>query len=380
MLSIDDLTKAPSEEAVLETFLLNLETLGVPARSWRVGGVSRTILRVVARTYAGFAALIALAIKAMFLETSSGAWLTLLAYYVYGVSRVEATFATGQVQLTNGGGGIYTLNPGELRVLWTATGKAYTNTSTFTLNPGDVLLVDVQAVEQGSASSAPVGAVTSFETVLLGVTVTNPAAIVGLDEETDDTLRAACKAKLAALSVRGPRGAYAYAVRVAVRGDGTPVNVNRLQVSASSSTGVVTVYVAAPSGAPDPTDLDYIETSIEDVARPDSVTVNVLAATMVPVTRTLTVWARRVDGVSAADIQGMVETSLVNAIASYPIGGIPKPPSTQGYLYADFLAGTAKGAHVAIFDVDGGGADVALDPGEVATLTATVDVRLVEVP
>lgn len=378
-LTVEQLTKPLTEEEVLESFLSILETLGLPARSWRTGGVVRTILRVVARTYSGFTSLMAAAIKSGFLETAEGPWLTLLALHVFGVVRREATFATGTIQLTNGGGGIYAFNADEVRFLWPAEGKAYTNSEAFTLAPGETKGVAIRAVEVGAASSAPPGSITALETVLLGVTVTNPASVVGQDEEKDPELRTACRNKLAALSVRGPRGAYAYAVRQAVRPDGSAVDINRLSVSPSSSTGVVTVYVASPSGAPSAADLEYIEESIETYARPDSVTANVVAATEVPLTRTLTVWAKRTDGVSAEDVKKLVEDALVTEIALYPIGGIPKPPDAQGYLYADFLAGVVKSAHASIYDVDGAGADVALSPGQVATLEATVTVRVVEV-
>src|SRR5205085_11030974 len=108
-------------------------------------------------------------------------------------------------------------------------------------------------------------------------------------------------------------------------------------------------------------------------------TVNVNAATGVPVTRTLTVWCKRVDGVSASDVKALVEAKLAAEIQEYPVGGIAKPPSIQGYLYADFLAGVAKSAHSSIFDIDGTGSDVALAVGEVATLAVTVNVRIVDV-
>ncbi|MBX3218924.1 MAG: baseplate J/gp47 family protein [Labilithrix sp.] len=321
----------------------------------------------------------AAAIRAGFLETAQGPWLTLLAQHVFNVARREATFATGELLFTNTGGGIYAFNADEVRALWADEGKAYTNAEPFTLNPAESKLVAIRAVEVGAASSAPPGAITSLETFILGVAVTNPEAVVGSDAETDDELRTACRNKLAALSVRGPRDAYAFAVREARRPDGSAVDINRQQVSPSSSTGVVTVYLASPSGAPSSTDIEYVAASIEAIARPDSVTVVVLPAVEVPLTRTLTVWAKRTSGVSANDIRAAVESALVSEIRAYPIGGIPKPPSTQGYLYGDFISGVVKSAHVSIYDVDGVGGDVALGPGEVATLATTITVRIVEV-
>jgi hypothetical protein len=379
MMTIEELLAPVTGDEVLEKFLTMLETAGVPARSWREGGVYRTILRVVADVYAGFTNSALGFARAAFLETSTGGWLTLLAYYVYGVTRIPATFATGNVSVTNGGGGVYTVTAGELRVLNAVTGKAFTNTAGATFNPATTTTVPMRAVEAGSASTSAVATLTQFETPLLGLTVTNAAALVGADEEKDPELRQRCKDKLGIIGGKGPRGAYSYAVRSATRGDGSAVNVNRVRISPSSSTGTVQVIVASPTGAPDPGDLPYIEANIEALARPDTVTVSVLGATPAAFSRTLTVWARAQDGLTASDLSNTVGTALATWLASYPIGGIPKPPSTQGYLYADGIAGTVKAAHPAIFDVDGTGADIALAIDEVATLTATITVRLVEV-
>ena len=56
-------------------------------------------------------------------------------------------------------------------------------------------------------------------------------------------------------------------------------------------------------------------------------------------------------------------------MADYPIGGIPTPPSEQGYLYATFLDGVVKSADPSIYNIVGIGADIALSAGEVPELT-----------
>lgn len=380
MIAIDDLVKVLTPEEVNESFLSILETLRMPARSWRTGGVARTILKTVATTYSNFTAIMSLVIKGGFLETATGDWLTLLAKYVYGVERRVSTFATGEVQFTNPGGGVYPWLADQVKVTWTAGKKSYVNTVPFTVLGGAIISVPYRAVEAGAASSVPPGGIAAIETSMPGVTVTNLTSIVGSDAETDDDLRQRCRDKLGSLAVTGPRGAYAYAAKSAVRVDGTPVNVNRISVSPYSSTGTVDVYVASVSGAPVPADLDYIRESIEALARPDAVTVNVAAATPVALAKTITIWARRTAGVSAADLTSLAQGALSTMIETYPIGGIRKPPSTQGYLYADNIAGTAKSAHPSIFDVDGIGSDLAINPGQVATLATTIAVSIVDVP
>jgi hypothetical protein len=73
-----------------------------------------------------------------------------------------------------------------------------------------------------------------------------------------------------------------------------------------------------------------------------------------------------------------VQNQLAAFISVYPLGGIAKPPATQAYLYAESIQGVAQSAHPAIFDVDiDNPADMAMNPGDVASLSVTVNLRTV---
>lgn len=376
--SIQDLMTPLTEEQVYETLLDICRGLDLPVDSWWKGNALRVILRAVSRVYSGFTAIMAAFIKSGFLETAEGEWLTKLALYVYGVTRREATFAKEDITFVNTGGFVHTQGIGTVTVIAPGTKKAYRNTEAFVLGALSSLDVEFEAVEIGSASSAAAGTITQLETTLTGVTLSQTRAFIAIDGETDAEVRQACRDKLASLSVRGPRGAYAWAVREAKRLDGNAVNINRQKISSSSSKGTVNVYVAAPSGAPVSTDITAVEESIELRARPDGVTVTVAAATEVPVVRALTVWASREDGVSADDIKALVESTFVREGATFPIGGMHKPPSGQGKLYADWIAAKAIGAHGSIYDIDGAGSDVSLGAGEIALLQVTATVNVVD--
>lgn len=380
MLPLDQLIKPLTEDEVFDKFVEIAEELKLPAKTWRKGSPLRVILRVCARVYAGFTVIMAAFIASGFLDTAQGEWLTKLAKYVYGVDRRVATFARETIRFTNAGGGLYDDNPpGTVTVINPATQKAYRNVAAFTLNPLSSVDVVFEAVEVGSASSAAPNTLTELETTMNLVTVTNPRAFIGLDAENDDDLKQACKDKLATLANRGgPRGAYRYAIRVATSGDGSPVNINRSSVSNSSSKGEVYVYVASPTGAPLEDEVALVAASVEKYARPDGVRAYVNPVTEVPVTRTLTAWVKNRPGVVASDVKATIEAAIVLEGARYPIGGIAKAPSTQGKLYADWLAGVVKQAWPDVYDVDGTGADVNLAPGEVAVLDVTVNVRLQE--
>ena len=87
---------------------------GTKTTNWKPGAVVRTIVAVLAFVLAAFSVLTSLLAKSGFLELSSGAWLTLVARYVYGVERDTGSFATGFVTLDNAGGGVYSGDPDDL--------------------------------------------------------------------------------------------------------------------------------------------------------------------------------------------------------------------------------------------------------------------------
>ncbi len=393
MLTVDDLFTPPTEDEIFNTFLATLESTGVPANSWRKGGVARTILRIVAVLYAGFASIISIIAKAGYLDTATGGWLTLLSKFVYGVDRIIATFATGIVTVHNGGGGVYAFEIGEFKCKNNASGKVYTNAERFPLvgnfNPGDTLDVPVVALDLGTDSNAAPGTIDTLVSNITDGTVTNVAAIVGQDEESDVDLRQRDRDSLGALSPFGPRGAYRFAIRSAKLPSGVVVNVNRVYLQPFSSTGRELAYVASPAGSVSAPELTAITASVEDLARPDTDTFELHSAAQVNYTATLTVYAKKTKGIDAPTIEAAVNRRLLDFIELYPIGGRVKPATTQGYLFAQSLAEAADRvtndtteADEAVLDtiwlVENSGSDLPLSIGEVAALATTLDVRITE--
>lgn len=375
--TVEQLTTAPTADELFDQMILWLVNQGLPADKWRPNGVARSILRAVATVFVLLAGVITLVNGGGFLETARGDFLTLLARYVYGVERVTATFASGTANLTNSGGGVYTWQPGELVIRNSVTRKLYRNTLIFSLNPGETdKPCTVEALEIGTASNAGSGQVTELAITAAGVTVTNPAPIVGIDDQLDDALRAECLARLGALSMLGPRGAYAYAVQSA-KNAGVPVSVNRWVISPASSNGTVSIRVASPSGPATVGDVAAIKTRIEEVARPDVVKVDLDTVSTLTYTATLTVWARFSEGLTEDAIRVPVLAALADYGARYAIGGIRKPPSISSKLYDESVRGVAQLAHPAIYAVDSTGTDLTLAFGQVAVLAIVLDVRLV---
>lgn len=381
MIPISDLLKPITADEQLETFLTTLETLGVPARKWRQGGVARTILRVIAISFAGFSSTMAAGIGAGFLETATGAWLVLLAYYVYGVVAIPATQATGQLVLFNNGGGLYTYPAGKAFFLNPVSKVTYTNAADFTLNPLSNLTIDIIATTFGAATSSTPTTITQLVTSMLKVECTNPEAVIGQDAERDEDLRVRCFAKLATLSVRGPRNAYVYAAKSAKLAGGAPVNINRVSVSTSSSTGHVQIYCATPTGTPLSVELDAVRANIEAIARPDGVTATTSGVTSIDYTASITVFAEITTGVSAADVQAAAATAIATFIENYPIGGLTNASTGLRGLFGSGITSVIGAASPAkVFAVLGaaGGNDLALalTDGQVARDAVTIAVQL----
>lgn len=376
---LDDLIKPVSSDEYMATLEQILSTLGENPSKWRRGGVLRVLMRAQSMTFSGLTEIMVAVIRSGFLDLAEGAWLTLLARYVFGVERRAAQPASGKETFTNTGGGSFSpvdYPAGSVRIYSSRTGKKYFNAEPLSLGPLATATIGIVAVEIGAASNASAGDIDRLETSLLGVEVSNAESVVGLDEESDEELRSACRAKLASISGLGPRGAYQWAVRQATRLDGAPTAINRVFVPEGSWNAVVDVILASPSGAPIAGDVTAATASIEAVARPSGIKVQAAPAVEVPFARAATIWVQRTNGQNLDAIRTKAGQAIASGFSVYPLGGIKKPSQAQGALYADWVKGLCK-VHPSVFDVDlSDESDLLLDAKEVATWAGSVQVRV----
>jgi hypothetical protein len=387
MIALATLFAPVTQQQARTTCVTQLVSYGIPANNWVPGGVFSTILTVVCWFFAGFSQIISSAINGMFLGTASGGWLTALAYYLYGVTRQQATYGTTSYTLTNTSGGVYAFAAGQFKAQAGSNGNVFSNVGSLTLASGtpaspSTATFTIQAIAPGSLGGAPAGAITTLVTSLTGVTGTNPAACLGLDAWTDAQTVAACYAALAARSQKGPPGAYLAAIYgyANVPGaanvvTGNPVNINRQQIYTDPDTGAITVYVASPSGAADPNDVAGVQIAIGQVAQPMGIIATAVSAVVVPFTAAIKVWSASSGTVVASSIALEAATAIDTMLAAYPIGGRTKPPGVQGYLFASAVVAAAGTADPTIYAVDlTPWTSLALAPGQVADLTSTITV------
>lgn len=327
MATLAELTTPLTVDEAKAAIYAAIEAKGTSTTGWKPGAVARTIIAGLAIILAAFSQLQALIAKSGFLELSEGAWLTLVALYVYAVTRDEGSFATGNLTLTNNGGGIYAGAAGGLLFLNPTTKKQYRNTAAFNIPAGpSTTSVPVQAVELGSGSTSAPSTITQFVTPLLGVTVTNAAALVGNDPESDAALRDRCKEKIGVLSPNGPKDAYAFIAKSAKRADGSSIGVTRVKSIADGS-GNVTVYVADADGVVTGTagdintDLGRVHDAIQKNCVPLGVTETTASAVAKSIAVTYEIWLKNTTGLTDVQIRDAIALALTNFLATAPING-----------------------------------------------------------
>jgi len=371
-LSLDDLTTPVTTDQAKQAQYDTLAAVGTRTTAWKPGSVVRTIIAAMAIIIAAFSEEIARIARLGFLSLSTGDWLTLVARHVYGVERADASFAVGEVKLTNGAGGVYDFDPDDLIFLNSSTGKNYRNTTAFHLGAMTNITVPIRATEVGTDSSAEAGDVDTMVTTPLGVTCTNLLSFSGTDAESDEQLRSRCLEKLDALSPMGPWDAYSYAARTTTRADGSNVGVTRVRIT-KTVYGQVTVYVAkSAGGVTDSGDLALVDDAVQRRAAPLAVTATVVSATEVGVPVTYEAWAYE-SSHTPAEIEAAIETALARFIASQPIGG-NVIGSASGKVFVSSLRAAIASALSEIFyvEVSAPAADVTLAADQVAVLGVVV--------
>jgi phage-related baseplate assembly protein len=351
--------------------------LGLPVTTWSAGDPTRSLYHFMAETLEALESMIAGYVASGFLSYATGEFLQLLASEVYDVDFVEETFATTTVVLSNAGGGVYPIEAGDVTVKNSTTGVTYRNTTggTIASGPGTTLTVTVVADEGGSDGSAGIGEIDEMVTTFLGVTCSNDAAAVGLDEESDASIRERCRDKLGAFSPNGPADAYAYVARTAAL-TGTS-GITRVRVYPDSDTGDVLVYLAGPAGAVSAPDLALGEAAILEWATPLCITPTVAAASNVTIAVTYTIWLYQAVGVTEAEAEAAIETALEDMFAVRPIGGDILTGDLTGSMFKSLIESTIRGVYpddCFRVSVSAPAGDTALTNAQVAalgTVTAT---------
>lgn len=377
-LSIDDLA-AELEASELWALLFALaDAAGLPVTAMQETEAPRSLIT----TFSSWAAsawnsVIRRAIQAQygdFVVEAGRTWATFWGLSLYGVAPDDATFAEGSVTLTNTKGGSWSFAPGTYFVKNSLLEKQFVNTEQVTLGPWPgagpfpTQTVNFRAVEAGSGSTSTAGTIDEVVTSSNGVTVTNSASIVGLDEESlvDFVVRA--RQTPALLSPNGPKAAYEVVLRRTLRADGSRIACNRVRVRAPTGNGIVRAVVAGPSGAIATADVARMLLNLQTLAEPWGVTAQVVSAANVSVNYTIAAFAKQSPTLTGSAIQSAGLSALQSFINSAQIGGWNKLGGDSGYVYHGELAAIVSQAHPEVFKAEASSDDTVIGAEQVPVL------------
>lgn len=387
--ALDALIAPLSEEEALEESLAVAETLELPVTSYVEGDVTLTIIEELAYWVSKSRGLSRSAIASGFLDfAEDDNWLTYHAKQVYGVTRVEQTFATVPVTVTNTSNDTYDIGANDLTFKNGSTDKTYRNTSPVapalvSLGPGASFTFDAIADEAGAASSADPGDINIVVSGFLGLTCTNAIAAVGRDREAGDALKARCRLKVPAISrtAAGPRGKYAYVAVTPEENGGA--NVTRCDVRGNKTTGTVEVVIASPTGPVTAGDRDLVEVALVDKVIGPTETLTVISATAHVLAVTYQLWVYDDVNVETSVLEDKAMQRIAALFALSPVGGWKRTSDPNGKVFVNLLESTIKSVTNRAFQVMVSlpAADEDLTANEVPTLGAvTGTITLVETP
>ncbi len=215
----------------------------------------------------------------------------------------------------------------------------------------------------------------------LGLTVTNALAAIGTDQQSEETTKALCRARLARASSNGAKGSY---VDVALDSELTgTTGITDARAYGDSETGDVLVYLRGPSGAVSAADRDLVETAILANCTPLCITPTVASVSNVTVAITYSMKLYKSANHSGATAAEVVETALETLFAARPIGGDIVSPATTGKLYRSLIQSTIQSVFPQAFDVSVSlpVGDTTLTNSQVAALgTVTASITIVADP
>ncbi len=304
---------------ILEKGLAVAQMLGLPVTTWRTGDPTRSMYKYLATILSELEGVNAEFIRAGFLSSASGDWLTVLAWEVYGVARTEATFADPDVLIVNNGGGNFEFEPGQAIFSNSVTDKTYHNTNTVTFSGvGATATFELAADEAGSDSTVGINEIDTIISTMPGVVITSSTTGLANDEQSDEALKEQCRASLGALSPNGPRDAYEWVARNSELTGQTGVTRAR---SIGSPKGYVTVYIAGPSGPVDGAAVTAVQAAEELWATPLTVYPIVVSAAAKTLDATVTLSKKPALTLSESEVESEVENAIVTMFAEVRIGG-----------------------------------------------------------
>lgn len=342
--SITELTTARSVDAIITSELATLTAAAFPVDAWAEGGAARSLVRADATALAVAEGIVAKLALGAYGGTATGEWLDLFMVSRFDLTRIEATYAEGRVQLTvASGAGPFAIPAGGLLVSDGTLRWRSTNTGVVNISSANVANITVRAEFAGTAYAGTNNTVTSIlSPALPGVTCNNP--VIGatstwlstspIDREGDTAYLARGRARWATLGSGFTRDAVAYWCRSAETAPGVNAGCTRVSFGPVPGDGTYTVYVASSTGVLAGGSVTAVQTEL-NLRKPITDTPTVVAAASSTITCTGTV--RFKSAATAAE-----QIAVTAAIRAY-VDGLEMPDD------GDTTTVDLAGIHAAIY-------------------------------
>jgi hypothetical protein len=375
MSAVDNLTSQVTQEqalAALKTWILSapsppeeitLDTPGTPENEflWMVSLAEESRSDDRAR-YA----------LAAFRSTAPIEYLRIIAVEVFGLPVQVAGYATTPITITNTSGNQYgPFEPGELRFVDDATKAIFENTVLITIEPAQLSPFEAwtesfasRAIASGTGSNAEIGDINRLETALEGVTVTNAAAALTVDDETAESINRRIDARIGLFGIAGAGGMSSGGPETAVesialsgsdngggcvRADGTRIEVTRVKLVRDDATGISTLYVADDDGPLNSDDLDVLQNGPSTGVISEIVWYAQRVCSRVEVENTSVATIApeaaikiRKTSLTDAQIRDAINAAFPAAALAVPIGGFDITPSKG--VPKEYVEGAIRGA------------------------------------
>lgn len=345
-LSIDQLLPVVPLTSAQQTVIDLLKSLKITAvTSWQSGSLARTIgLELPALLLNEFSKTGAAIAAGGYSTTAKGDWLTLLSDSQFDNQRFEPVRTRGTCVLTAEASAPATpIAANYLVVAEPITGATFRNIGAFTTVPGGAVSVVFEAERAGSSGNVLVGSITSMQTPIAGVTVSNPGVDGswitrwGADAERDDPLRDRNRTKWATRAFTAPGDAYVNwareadpAITRASIDDQNPDGPNTLRIYIAGDLGdgsLATLDTVIAQKV-----VDYIYGNIDGITRRGlNAIVGCSPASIVDVPLMGTAYVAAPYVTTAPAALNMALQKLQDAL---PIGGVKGGSATQGVLFS----------------------------------------------
>jgi phage-related baseplate assembly protein len=258
IITYDKLKQVLTEEQGFNYIKQLAQTFKFPATSFLSGSIGYTLLKIQGAILAIISDSVSEISKQIYLDESSGSYLTLLADNFFDITRYGETQSVINVNIKTEGATPHPYDAESVKI--SISGIEYYNSEAFSVEADGYVVVEFTSTEYGADTRVATNVMPIFTQNVIGnatfslIDNENGYFIIisnGQNEETDDDLKIRCRSKWGTLSTLGPEDAYRYWIMSAINPNTQGrVDITRIKIDRSGAqlVGNLVIYCANDTG------------------------------------------------------------------------------------------------------------------------------------